>query len=306
MIKKTLYFSHPAYLSMKLEQLVVHLPDADPSVKDRTIPIEDIAIIVLDNHQITMTSGLLEALLENTCAVISCNHRGMPQGLFLPLSGNTLQDERFHAQLESSLPLRKQLWQQTMMAKIRNQAAALTICTAHSADNMLLWAKSVKSGDPDNLEARAAVYYWKNLFGFVEDFVRDPMGPPPNNLLNYGYAVLRAVVARALVASGLLPTWGIHHHNRYNAYCLADDIMEPYRPYVDLLVFQLVRDGLDFTQLSPSLKREMLVIPTLDTLIAGKRSPLMVAVSQTTASLAKCFLGEIRNITYPELKNHAD
>lgn len=306
MIKKTLCFSHPVYLSMHLEQLVVHYPEAEATVPDRTIPIEDVAIVVLDNFQITLTSGLLQALLENMCAVISCDRRGMPQGLFLPLSGNTLQDERFHAQLESSQPLRKQLWQQTMAAKIRNQAAALCRCTGDPAKNMLVWAKNIKSGDPENLEARAAVYYWKTLFGFIENFRRDPMGPPPNNVLNYGYAILRAVVARALVVSGLLPTLGIHHHNRYNAYCLADDIMEPYRPYVDLLVFQMVRDGLDFTQLTPAIKRELLIIPTLDTMIAGKRSPLMISVSQTTAALAKCFTGEIRSLVYPELKENAN
>ena len=165
---------------------------------------------------------------------------------------------------------------------------------------MKVWASEVKSGDSENMEARAAAYYWKNLFA-VDGFTRDREGIPPNNLLNYGYAILRAVVARGLVSSGLLPTLGIHHHNRYNAYCLADDIMEPYRPYVDELVCQIVESGVDYEVLTRELKGELLTIPTLEVIISGKRSPLMVAVGQTTASLYKCFSGELRKISYPEM-----
>jgi CRISPR-associated protein Cas1 len=166
---------------------------------------------------------------------------------------------------------------------------------------MLAWANDVRSGDPDNLEARAAVYYWKSLFGHIPGFIRDREGTAPNNLLNYGYAILRAVVARSLVASGLLPTFGIHHHNRYNAYCLADDIMEPYRPYVDHLVYDITEQyGVD-VELSKDIKAELLSIPTLDVVIGDKQSPLMVAASQTTASLYKCYNGELRKIAYPEI-----
>ena len=151
------------------------------------------------------------------------------------------------------------------------------------------------------MEARAAAYYWKKLFK-IEGFTRDREGIPPNNLLNYGYAILRAVVARGLVASGLLPTLGIHHHNRYNAYCLADDIMEPYRPYVDRLVYDMIKGGeINCRELAKEQKVQLLTIPTLDTIISGKRSPLMVAVGQTTASLYKCFSGELRRISYPEM-----
>ena len=168
---------------------------------------------------------------------------------------------------------------------------------------MLRWADDVRSGDPDNVEGRAAAYYWKNLFAGIdglEDFTRSREGEAPNNLLNYGYAILRAIVARALVSSGMLPTLGIHHHNRYNAYCLADDIMEPYRPYVDELVYSIVKDkGINNLDLSKDIKALLLSIPTLDVVIGGKRSPLMVAVTQTTASLYKCFTGELRRIAYP-------
>ncbi|WP_303117364.1 type II CRISPR-associated endonuclease Cas1 [Coprobacter fastidiosus] len=309
MIKKTLYFGNPAYLSLRNAQLIIRLPEVVDNntlpeyfkqVSEVSKPIEDIGVIVLDHKQITITSGVLEAFLENNCAVLTCDSKSMPVGLLLPLHGNTIQNERFRQQLDASLPLSKQLWQQTVKAKIENQAAVLKECTGEEMKCMRVWAANVRSGDPDNQEARAAAYYWKNLFR-IEGFTRDRDGIPPNNLLNYGYAILRAVVARGLVASGLLPTLGIHHHNRYNAYCLADDIMEPYRPYVDRLVYDMVKQGANYAELTKDLKVRLLTIPTLETTIAGKRSPLMVAVGQTTASLYKCFSGELRKISYPEI-----
>ena len=271
MIKKTLYFGNPAYLSLRNAQLIIRLPEVVDNdtlpeyfkqVSEVSKPIEDIGVIVLDHKQITITSGVLEAFLENNCAVLTCDSKSMPVGLLLPLHGNTTQNERFRQQLDASLPLSKQLWQQTVKAKIENQAAVLKECTGEEIKCMRVWAANVRSGDPDNQEARAAAYYWKNLFR-IEGFTRDRDGIPPNNLLNYGYAILRAVVARGLVASGLLPTLGIHHHNRYNAYCLADDIMEPYRPYVDRLVYSIVRQGGNYAELTKELKVRLLTIPTL-------------------------------------------
>ena len=309
MIKKTLYFGNPAYLSLRDKQLVIRIPEVSNNVdlldsfKEQmkiTKPIEDIGVVVLDNKQITITSGLLDALLENNCAIITCDTKSMPVGLMLPLYGNTTQNERFRIQLEASLPLKKQLWQQTIKSKINNQASVLAICKKEEMKCMRIWANDVKSGDSDNLEARAAAFYWKNLFSDVDGFTRERDGIPPNNLLNYGYAILRAIVARALVTSGLLPTLGIHHHNRYNAYCLADDIMEPYRPYVDELVYNTIKDEKKKSDvLTNELKVILLTIPTIEVKIAGKRSPLMVAVGQTSASLFKCFNGELRNIIYP-------
>ena len=309
MIKKTLYFGNPAYLSLRDAQLVIKLPEV---VKNNSLPehfkqktevtkpIEDIGVLVLDNKQITVTSGVLEALLENNCAVITCDSKSMPVGLMLPLYGNTTQNERFRHQLDASLPLKKQLWQQTIKVKIENQAAVLKKYAGSEIRCMKVWASEVKSGDSENMEARAAAYYWKNLFS-IDGFTRDREGIPPNNLLNYGYAILRAIVARGLVSSGLLPTLGVHHHNRYNAYCLADDIMEPYRPYVDELVCQIVESGMEYEVLTKEIKGRLLTIPTLEVTISGKRSPLMVAVGQTTASLYKCFSGELRKISYPEM-----
>lgn len=309
MIKKTLYFGNPVYLSLCNAQLVIKLPeivrnetipDSFKRQSEITKPVEDIGIVILDHKQITITSGALEALLENNCAVITCDSKSLPVGLMLPLYGNSTQNERFRRQIDASLPLKKQLWQQTIKTKIENQASVLHECRQETVKCMLVWANDVRSGDPDNLEARAAAYYWKGLFADIDGFTREREGIPPNNLLNYGYAILRAVVARALVTSGLLPTLGIHHHNRYNAYCLADDVMEPYRPYVDELVYKLYFSGVDCSDLSKELKTELLQIPTLEVVINGKRSPLMVAVSQTSASIYKCFDGELRRIVYPE------
>ena len=310
MITKTLCFSNPAYLSLKNSQLVIRLPEVEScdnlsdsfkQQSERTIPIEDIGVVLLDNKRITITSSALEALIENNSAVITCDSKNMPIGLLLHLCGNTTQNERFRMQVDASLPLKKQLWQQTIKQKISNQARLLSTYTNADVGCMYAWADKVRSGDPDNLEARAAAYYWKNIFTDISDFVRGRDGEPPNNLLNYGYAILRAVVARSLVASGLLPTLGIHHHNRYNAYCLADDVMEPYRPYVDGLVLDIMCLTNDYSELTKDIKIRLLSIPVLDTTIGGKKSPLMIATQQTTASLYKCFSGEQRRMVYPEL-----
>ncbi len=318
MIKRTLYFGNPAYLSKKNDQLVIKLPEEKKAIEGQiesdqnqkylnrgninSIPIEDVGIVILDHQQITVSQGLLASLLENNTALVTCNFSHMPSGLFLPLESNLTQSERFQAQIEASEPLKKQLWQQTISAKIYNQAAVLRNRKKPN-DNMKRWAKDVKSGDIENLEGRAAAFYWKTVFPQALEFVRDRNGLPPNNLLNYGYAILRAIVARGLVASGLLPTLGIHHHNKYNAYCLADDIMEPYRPYVDELVITFVEDGEDFTELTSSIKKQLLTIAAIDVFIDGEKSPLMVGMQKTTSSLVKCFNGEAKKINYPTMFN---
>lgn len=305
MIKRTLYFGNPAYLSLKMKQIVIKMPqknDGDLPIGEdvvKTIPIEDTGIVILDNKQITITQGLMEALLENNCALITCDSKRMPTGLMLPLAGNTIQTERFKSQIEASLPLKKQLWQQTIEAKISNQAAVLKYTTGETHNNMLKWAGSVRSGDTENMEARAAVYYWKTIFD-DEFFTRDNNSDGRNGLLDYGYAILRAIVARALVGGGLIPTLGIHHHNRYNAYCLADDIMEPYRPYVDKLVLEILEEDSCAT-ISQSVKARLLGLPVTEVVINERRSPLMLAVSQTVSSLVKCYRGESRRVIYPEM-----
>lgn len=310
MIKRSLYFGNPAYLSLKLRQLVIRKPEVKGDMPDfddvvsfsdvvKTIPVEDIGLIVLDCPQITVTEGLLEALLENNCAVVTCDKSHLPVGLLLPLYGNKVQTERYAEQIAASLPLKKQLWQQTVQCKIRNQAAMLKYVTGVEALNMLIWADSVKSGDADNLEGRAAAFYWKTLFVDNPRFTRGDEDIV-NVMLNYGYAIVRAIVARALVGAGLIPTLGIHHHNRYDAYCLADDIMEPYRPYVDKLVVEIVEEGVP-EEFDVDVKRRLLELPVREVIIDDVRRPLMLAVSQTANSLRKCFSGELRKLVYPAM-----
>ena len=296
MIKRTLYFGNPAYLKTKDEQLVFESTDTGEII---TLPIEDIGVLILDHQQITITQAVIAKLLENNVAFITCDNRHHPTGLMLNLDGHTLQSQKFQAQLEASVPLKKQLWQQTVSAKIDNQATMLESINI-GARNLRNWAMEVKSGDSEHHEATAAAFYWKNIFPIFPSFKREREGIPPNNLLNYGYAILRAVVARNIVASGLLPTFGIFHKNQYNAYCLADDIMEPYRPFVDKTVWDIVRMNGSFLEITPGMKKQLLNIPAMDVMINEEKSPLMVAVQKTTASLAKCFEGKQRKILYPE------
>lgn len=296
MIKRTLFFGNPAYLSTKNEQLHISFPEADKT--DRTVPIEDLGMVVLENQQITITNGLLAKLTDRKVAIVSCNAQHLPEGLLLPMQGHSEQTERVRYQLEASQPLKKNLWQQTVSAKIKNQYTLL-LEKGKESKRMEYLYKNVNSGDSGNHEAQAAAIYWQELFD-IPDFNRGQAGIPPNNLLNYGYAILRAVIARALVSSGMLPGVGIWHRNKYNAYCLADDIMEPYRPYVDLVVSHIVETQDEYSELTTELKKELLSIPALDVKIDGLKSPLMVAASRTTASLFECFAGISRKIIYPE------
>lgn len=296
MIKRTLFFGNPVYLSTKNEQLHIRFPES--AKEDRTVPIEDLGMIVLENQQITITNRLLAKLTDRKVAILSCNAQHLPEGLLLPMHGHTEQTERVRYQLGASQPLKKNLWQQTVSAKIKNQYNLLKEKGKESRRMEYLY-KNVNSGDSGNYEAQAAAIYWQEIFD-IPGFNRAQGGIPPNNLLNYGYAILRAVIARALVSSGMLPGVGIWHRSKYNAYCLADDIMEPYRPYVDLVVSHIVETQDDFSELGTELKKELLSIPALDVMIDGQKSPLMVATSRTTSSLFECFAGMSRKILYPE------
>jgi len=295
MIKRTLFFNNPAYLSTKNNQIVINYPDEHKATK--TVPIEDVGMLVLENQQITITNGLLSKLIQNKAAVINCDPFHLPIGLLQPLVGHSEQTERIKHQLNASVPLQKNLWQQTISAKITNQANFLER-QGIPARRMYKWANEVKSGDQENHESRAAVYYWKHIFK-LDNFFRQPKGDAPNQLLNYGYAILRGITARALVSSGMLPSVGIFHRNKYNAFCLADDIMEPYRIFVDVLVNDIVHSGESYDELNTSLKMYLLELPVMDVVIDGKQSPLMVAMSRTTNSLYECFAGISRKILYP-------
>lgn len=300
MIKKTLYFGNPSYLNTKNEQINIKKTDESGVDNFVSLPIEDIGSIIIDHHGVTLSQALLAKLNENNVAVIICNEKHMPVSMLLNLDGNSVQSERFKAQINAKKPLLKNLWRQTVSYKIYNQAMLLKK-NNYEYRNMLAWSDDVKSGDSKNLEARASAFYWKNLFPKELNFCRDRFGEPPNNLLNYGYAILRAVIARGLVASGLLPTLGIHHKNKYNAYCLADDIMEPYRPFVDEVALSIVNKFSDYSELTVELKKILLNIPALDIHFGEEKSPLMVGLQRTTSSLAKCFMGETKTIVYPEL-----
>ena len=302
MIKRTIYIENACFLHYGNQQLIIsyrhvsgmqHLPD-------KTVPVEDIGMLVLENQQISLTHYLLDKLVSANVAVITCNDTHHPTGLRMPLESNTLQSERFRAQILASEPLKKQLWQQTVKAKITNQAMILK---KWDGKYKLLsnLAKSVKSGDEGNNEAIAAAHYWQNLFPPAWNFYRKRDGIPPNNLLNYGYAIVRAGMARAIVGAGLLPTLGIFHRNRYNAYCLADDLMEPYRPYVDMVVRNIIDKTSAVETITQLLKVELLKIPTLDVILADDKSPLMVAMQRTAVSAARCYAGEQRKLLLPKI-----
>jgi CRISPR-associated protein Cas1 len=299
MVKRTLYFGNPAYLSVKYDQLEIRKPEDDAVNR---IPIEDIGYVILEHQQLTITHAVLNKLLDNNVAVITCNERHHPTGMILNLDGHTKQSKIFRHQLEATNGLKRRLWQQTVKSKIKNQSRVLKYLDLPDK-HLLNLAKTVKMGDNTNHEAIAAGHYWKAIFEHDKNFYRDRYGPPPNHMLNYGYAILRAAVARALVGSGLLPTYGIFHRNQYNAFCLADDIMEPYRPFVDLEVIKYTQLNEVNEIMGINEKKYLLNIPAMNIKIGTVTKPLMLAVQQTTASLAACFEGLKSEIKYPKLSN---
>ncbi len=294
MIKRTLYFGNPAYLSIKLDQLLIKKPNEDETI---SIPIEDIGMVLLDHAQITLTHDVIRRLQNNKAAIISCNSSHIPQGLMLPLEGNYTQTLVQKNQIAASEALKKNLWKQTIVAKIRNQKLLL-LSLGKSWKQLEILQNRVKSGDAGNDEAQAARIYWSKMF---EDFTRDRYGDPPNHWLNYGYIILRSMMARALVSSGLLPTLGVFHKNKYNAFGLADDIMEPFRPFVDKLVYEIYMEEGENHIISKTSKQKLLSLATMDAQFSKQKRPLMVGMAMTTQSLSQCFAGTRRNIIYPSL-----
>lgn len=295
MIKKLLTFSNPYYLSARLQQMVITNKETGEEI---TRPVEDMGVVIIDHPQITFTSGLMQLLSEHNVALVTCDAKHHPTSMMLHLDTHHIQAERFRHQIAASEPLKKNLWMQTVKAKVRNQAAVLKAVGENpiALENL---ANKVVSGDLANIEGQAARIYWKLLFG--EAFFRDPEGPPPNPSLNYGYSIIRAAIARALVGSGLLPTLGIHHRNKYNSFALADDIMEPYRPFVDLLVYKQRESINDYHNLTKERKTEFLQLLHSDVSNKDFTSPMMVAMENSSASLAQCFTGNIKKPTYPQL-----
>ncbi len=297
MLKRTLFFSNPCRLSVKDRQMLI---ESRESGETQTAPVEDLGFVVLENQQISISMPLIDELTKNNVAVIFCDRTYLPSSMLLNLNAHHLQQELFSYQINASSPLKKNLWKQTVEAKIKNQAGLLQKLGKEYKRIAYLTDK-VKSGDPENREGAAARIYWPLLLGKL--FSRERYGIPPNNMLNYGYAVLRAAVARAISGSGLLPTLGIHHHNRYNAFCLADDIMEPYRPFVDELVYHILeKTGKSLGELTTEIKMNLLGILSADVKMGGQTRPLMIALSNTTASLARCFEGKQKHMAYPLIK----
>ena len=292
MLKRTIYFSKPSRLSLKDQQLVYKPVEEE----EKTMSIEDLGYVILEDQQISISLPLLNALNNNNVAVILCNDKHLPSAMLLNLDGHSIQTELFSNQIRVSEPLKKNIWKQTVEAKIKNQAALLVEIGMQAADVLSL-SRNVKSGDNTNRESAAARLYWPRLFG--PDFIRDRYGRPPNMLLNYGYIVLRAAVARALTGSGLLPTLGIFHHNKYNSFCLADDILEPFRPFVDYHVYRMYMKDAAKSIIEKDDKLKLLEVLATDVMINNKRRPLMIALSQTTASLARCFAQETKRVQYP-------
>lgn len=291
MIKQTLFFSTPVCLSLKNNQIVITWRDSEDKV---TRPIEDLGCVVLENQMISITLPLLNELVKNNVAVILCDNKQMPTAMFQSLDANSTQAESLKYQLGVSEPMKKQVWKQVIEAKIKNQASILEkACQKGSL--LKPFYMNVKSGDSDNREGLAAKTYWNNLFG--NNFKREREGCPPNSLLNYGYSILRAATARALLGSGLLPNLGIFHKSRYNAFPLADDMMEPYRPYVDDIVFQLSKNGVQ--ELNKDSKTAILRVLSCDVKIGQVTRPLQIALTITTASLVRYYAGESKKISLP-------
>jgi CRISPR-associated protein Cas1 len=292
MLKKTILLENKASITTKNLQLVIKT-----EIKEAQLAIEDIGFIVIDHPEIYLSLPAMNLLIENNAAVIICNKNHLPNGLFMNLNSHHIQQEIFKNQINASIPLKKQLWQQTIIEKITNQGLLLETITKKK-NNFNFLASKVVSGDTSNMEGVAANFYWKTFF--EHDFKRERFGDYPNNFLNYGYALLRAATARALSGSGLLNTLGIHHKSKYNAFALADDIMEPFRPIVDEKVFEIMHQY-EEQELNTKIKAELLQILTRTVYFKEEKSPLMVGLQKTASSLQQCYSGDKKKIKYPKL-----
>ena len=294
MIKRTLFFSHAVCLSARHKQLVIFSKETQ---EETLVPIEDIGFVIVENALVSLTIPLINELTDNNCALIFCNEKHLPFSMTMPLDCNETQSQLFSAQINAKLPVKKKCWKQIVEFKIKNQGLVLK---KYDLDftRLVDFSKCVKSGDPTNMESQAAKFYWDNLFG--KKWYRDRFGDFPNNYLNYGYAILRAATARALVGSGLLPTLGIHHHNKYNAYCLADDLMEPYRPFIDDEVIEYISTNPDEKELGLEFKKRILQVLVRDVKMGNLTRPMMVALSMTSSSLANALSNESEKLKLPD------
>ena len=294
MIKRTLLVENKTVITTKNLQLILK-----SEIKESSIPIEDIGFLVIDNNETYLSIPAINLLVENNTAIIICGTNHLPNGMLLNLNSHHIQQEIFKNQIDASAPLKKQLWQHTIVEKITNQGILLEKITGNKNSFPFL-ASKVVSGDTTNMEGVAASQYWKSFFEV--DFKRERFGDYPNNFLNYGYAILRAATARALSGSGLLNTLGIHHKSKYNAFALADDIMEPFRPIVDEAIYAIMQN-FEEQELNTAIKAELLKILTRTVYFKEEKSPLMVALQKTASSLQQCYTGDRKKIKYPKLWN---
>lgn len=296
MITRSIYIGNPTYLKLKDNQMKILCPET--KTEKGSIPVEDLGLLMLDHFQITISHQLIQKMMGNNVVVVSCDAQHLPHGIMLPLYGHTEHSDRIKDQLEASEPLKKQLWKQTIECKIENQKQVL-MRLGNYYEPMVDYQNNVKSGDITNMEGIAAQHYWKYLISL--DFLRQRFGESPNPFFNFGYAVLRSIVLKGDCRDRTSPVLGIFHKNKYNPYCLADDLMEPYRPFVDLLVMQWLQKNPENEELTKEFKVHILQIATKDVKIDDKTRPLLIAVKTTASSLYKCYTGEKRLISYPEL-----
>jgi len=296
MIEKILDFSQePVSLKIKYQQLVI-IKDNHPDI---TIPINEIAVIIASHPQISYTNAVLASLAENGGIFIICDKKYLPIAMTLPLQSHYIQTQRFLLQANVSLPTRKQLWKQIVQAKVKNQGKLLYKLYGND-QGLLKMAHRVRSGDQDNIEAQASRRYWTTLFN-DPSFKRNPQKQDQNRFLNYGYAVLRAIVSRAICSAGLHPSLGLHHHNQYNPFCLADDLMEPFRPFIDRAVVELLKKYPEDHPLDPELKKQILSAITEKININQEKRTIFDSATKTANSLVKVYEGKEKKLILPEL-----
>ena len=296
MIRKTIEIGTPgSRLTVANRQLVIERPDMPMA----TLPLEDLGVVIVDDRRAVYTQSVLIELMAVGATLIVTGPDHLPAGMMLPLDAHHVQTERHRAQIEAAEPVRKRIWQALVMAKIRQQATMLVHFTGQTG-GLDAMAHRVRSGDPDNLEAQAAQRYWPRLFG--KDFRRDRDADGINAVLNYGYAVIRAAIARSIVASGLIPSLGVFHKNRSNAFCLADDLFEPYRPFVDWRVKKLhqAASGDQLRVADKPTRAALLALFNEGVAVKGRRLPMLGAIEASATSLARALTGGDKTLALPE------
>lgn len=298
MTKRIIYCESPSYIKLKDKQLYIEFKDK--SNPTSIIPVEDIGTLIIDNNQITITSALIQELQNNKVAFIICDNKHMPTGLMLPIDGNSIQHKRIELQAKMSQTLKNNLWKQIIIKKIKNQSVILDNLSIDSKRLKTL-SKSISSGDKTNREAHASIYYWKNIFkDYVEHFIRDTDGSSPNNFLNYGYTILRSIISKSIVSAGLSPTIGLFHKNQFNAFCLADDLMEPFRPFVDKIVYDIIKTNGVNEFLTKEHRKTLLQVTLSEVISINEKTSITLATQNLVNSYVRFLKKEQDKLDFPE------